>query len=273
MLKAYDGGRLFGARTGTGTPWVLALHGWGRAHGDFDAVLGRPAPAPAAPRSGPGAGPGACAPEALDAVSLDLPGFGATPAPPQAWGSRDYARAVAPVLAQLAGDLGSPVVVLGHSLGGRVAVRLAAGWPELVRALVLSGVPQLVQVGAGGRRAPLVFRLGKQLHRRGLINEAAMESLRRRHGSADYRRASGVMREVLVKLVNERYEEDLGALAGPVELVWGAQDAEVPLAGAEAAEALLGERATLTVLPGVGHLAPIEAPAALRQVLERHRRP
>ncbi|HZD66295.1 MAG TPA: hypothetical protein VE152_09375, partial [Acidimicrobiales bacterium] len=63
MLKAYDAGRLFGTRTGTGPAWVLALHGWRRSHRDFDAVLGG--------RSGP----------PVDAVALDLPGFGATPAP------------------------------------------------------------------------------------------------------------------------------------------------------------------------------------------------
>lgn len=255
MLSSYDEGRLFGSRTGAAPPWVLALHGWGRTHADWDAVLG--------PLGGP----------ALDAVALDLPGFGATPAPPGPWGSAGYAGAVAPVLAGLVAEAGRPVVVLGHSFGGTVAVQLGAGWPDLVGALVLSGVPRLARVGTKGRRTAAGFRVGRALHRRGLLGEPAMEALRDRYGSADYRAASGVMREVLVVAVNESYEEELAALAGPVELVWGELDTAAPLAVGERAAQLLGGRGRLTVCAGVGHLTPLEDPVALRQALERHRAP
>lgn len=98
-----------------------------------------------------------------------------------------------------------------------------------------------------------------------------MEGLRKRYGSSDYRQASGVMRDVLVRLVHERYDEDLARLVGPVDLVWGELDAEVPLAGARRAAELLGPRAELTVCPGIGHLTPTEDPGALRRVLERRR--
>lgn len=254
MLKAFADGRLFGTRTGAGAPWVLALHGWGRTHADFARVLG---PAAAA--------------DPLAAVALDLPGFGATPAPSQAWGSAEYAGAVQPVLAAMAAEAGRPVVVLGHSVGGQVAVQLAWANPELVGALVLCGVPRLAGGDGGGRRPKPLFRVGRILNRRGLLGDGAMEALRRRYGSTDYRRASGIMREVLVRMVNERYPERVAGLGGPVELVWGSQDAVVPLAVAQAALALLGDRAILTVSPGVGHLLPTEDPDGLRRVLERHR--
>jgi len=83
-----------------------------RSHKDFDATL---APADGA---------------TLDAVALDLPGFGATPAPPEVWGAAEYAAFVAGVLDEMA----APVVVLGHSFGGKVAVALAVQRPEAVRA-------------------------------------------------------------------------------------------------------------------------------------------
>src|SRR5437764_447469 len=72
--------------------------------------------------------------QGVDAVALDLPGFGATPPPASAWGSADYATAVADAIDE-------PMVILGHSLGGRVAAYLAALRPDLVRALVLTGAP------------------------------------------------------------------------------------------------------------------------------------
>ncbi|MGH2685417.1 MAG: alpha/beta fold hydrolase, partial [Actinomycetota bacterium] len=111
------------------------------------------------------------------------------------------------------------------------------------------------------------------LHRRGLFPDDRMESLRRRHGSADYRAATGVMRDVLVRVVNETYEEQLRAVRCPVELVWGDDDTAAPLEAAERAADLLGDLATLTVLPGAGHLTPSTAPDALREALERRLAP
>lgn len=244
MLKAFDSGRLFGVvnRVGDAAPRVLALHGWRRTSADFDRVLaGLPA----------------------GSIALDLPGFGASPEPPAGWGTEDYAKALVPVLSELDG----PAVVLGHSFGGRVAVRLAAAQPQSVRALVLTGVPLIRRAPAG--RPALSFRVVRWLHRRGLVPDERMEALRRRHGSVDYRAAAGVMRDVFVRVVNESYEDDLRALACPVELVWGDDDRDAPLAVAEQARDIVGAGATLTVVPGAGHLTPLTAPEALRAAVER----
>jgi pimeloyl-ACP methyl ester carboxylesterase len=275
MLKAFDGGRLFGATFGAdGAPWVLALHGWARTHEDWRSVLGAraagtvPRGSSTAPRPVPAGEASieeAAGPSAMGAVAVDLPGFGATPPPPEAWGSADYAAALVPVLAELA----VPAVVVGHSFGGRVAIHLAAAEPDLVKALVLTGVP-LVRPAASGRRPPLRYRVGRTLYGRRLLSEARMEALRQRYGSADYRAATGVMRQVLVRTVNESYDDQLRAVRCPVELVWGDDDTEVPVSVAEAAAGLLA-RPNLTVCRGAGHFVPLTAPDMLRAAIERHR--
>ncbi|HET7488926.1 MAG TPA: alpha/beta fold hydrolase [Acidimicrobiales bacterium] len=243
MLKAFANGQLFGVASGAGRPSVLALHGWARTSADFAATL-----------------------DGLDAIALDLPGFGATPAPPEPWGAARYAEAVAAVLDELA----LPAVVLGHSFGGRVAVHLAAAHPEAVAGLVLTGAPLVRRPGTAARKPALAYRVGRALHRRHLLPESRMEALRRRYGSRDYLAASGVMRGVHVKVVNETYEGQLAAVACPVALVWGDDDAEVPVAVAEAAAGHLAN-ATLTLVPGAGHLTPLTAPAALRDAVVRVR--
>lgn len=245
MLKAYAGGRIFGSATGSSTPRVLALHGWRRTHADFDAALGGPDP--------------------VDAVAVDLPGFGASPEPAEGWGSEEYADCVAEML----DDVGERVVVLGHSFGGRVAVHLAAKHPEKVSGLVLTGVPLLRRVGPATKPA-LGFRAGRWLNRRGLMSEPRMEELRRKYGSADYAAASGIMRQVHVRVVNESYEPQLRAITQPTELVWGDDDTAAPLAIAEEAMTMLAA-ARLTVIPGVGHLTPLTAAADLRAALDRLR--
>ncbi len=254
MLQTFAGGRLFGSRTGRGTPAVVALHGWGRSHRDFDATL-RPA--------------GGSGGEPLDALALDLPGFGASPAPPEVWGPAEYAHCVAGVVE----ELDAPLVVVGHSFGGRVAVHLAAARPEQVRAVVVTGAP-LLRVGAA-RRPPPAYRLVRALHRAGLLSDERLESARERYGSADFRAARGIMRQVLSRAVSETDEAQLDAVACPVTLVWGDDDATVPLAVAEAALARLragaaGDACELVVSPGAGHLLPLTAPGVLRQAIERH---
>jgi pimeloyl-ACP methyl ester carboxylesterase len=228
---------LFGERFGPVAP-VLALHGWGRSRRDWAEVLAT-----------------------TGGLALDLPGFGASPPPAEAMGAAGYAAAVESVLQAL----GGPVVVAGHSFGGRVALHLAVRRPEAVAGLVLAGVPLLRLPGAGPR-VSLRYRAVRTARRLRLVPESVLEQARRRHGSADYRAAAGVMRDVLVKVVGESYEEQLAAVRCPVRLVWGEADRVVPAAVAERALGLLAV-GTLTVVSGVGHDVPAQAPTALAEAI------
>jgi len=240
VLRSLLDGRVFADADGD-APRVVALHGWGRTRADLVPVV-----------------------QPFGGWSLDLPGHGASPEPPAAWGAQDYAAVVIEVLEAL----GTRPVLLGHSMGGRVAVCVAADRPDLVAGLVLTGAPLLRLQGPGGATAPLAYRLAKRLHRWGVLSDDVMEAQRRKHGSADYRNARGVMRDTLVKLVNEDYREQLARISCPVELVWGEHDTAATVAMAAQAAALV-DGAHLEVLPGVGHDTPHEAPDALRAAIER----
>jgi pimeloyl-ACP methyl ester carboxylesterase len=238
-LRSFLEGALFAEMYGERAPNILALHGWGRRGSDFKAAL-----------------------EGLSAIAPDLPGFGASPPPDDVIGAEAYADIVAGIL----DSFDRPPVLVGHSFGGRVAVCLAAKHPDRVGNLVLSGVP-LIRLHTG-RRPPPVYRAIRWLNRFGMISDERLEREKRARGSADYRHASGVMRDILVKVVNESYESQLGRIDSHVHLLWGASDTDVPVSVAEAAEALLAD-STLEVLPGVGHFLPLEAPDALRSAIER----
>src|SRR4051794_12112754 len=116
MLTALADGRLLAEKTGADTPTVVALHGWQRTGADFAPIVA-----------------------GLDAVAPNFPGASPAAEPPsEAWGSPEYAELVADAIRPF-----GPVVIVAHSFGGRVAVHLAAKHPELVRGLVLTGVPLL----------------------------------------------------------------------------------------------------------------------------------
>jgi pimeloyl-ACP methyl ester carboxylesterase len=238
-LEAFDG--MFGERWGPSPPRVLAFHGWGRTRADFHAALAD-----------------------LPVIAVDLPGFGASPAPPTACGAAWYAGAVAPLLDRVDG----PALLVGHSFGGRVAVALAARHPERIAGAVLAGAPLLHRSDRRTRATP-GFRIARFGHRLGLLSDQRMEALRRRHGSADYRAARGVMRDVLVTVVNEAYEQELAEIRAPVTLLWGRDDRTVPVEVAERAETML-EQARLIVVEGVGHDLPTRRADTLRDTVLAH---
>lgn len=248
VLTTLLGGRAFAERYGEPPAAVVALHGWGRNRSDWSTTL-----------------------QGYDALALDLPGFGATPAPDEGWSTTEYAEWLRECLDDAARQGRDRPVVVGHSFGGRVAVRLAATNPDLMRGLVLSGVP-LLRPQTTASKPPIGFRAMRFLNKWHFISNERMEQERRKRGSADYVAAQGVLREVLVKAVNEDYGDALDALAGsglPVTMVWGEHDSAATVAMAEQSRARIGANAELVVVPGSGHLLDDALVAALRSAIDQ----
>jgi pimeloyl-ACP methyl ester carboxylesterase len=234
------GGDLFAKGFGDPPFEVLALPGWMRTVSDYDQIL-----------------------RDFAALAIDLPGFGGAQLPPPSpWSTEQYAEALLPALETFA----TPPVLVGHSFGGRVALQLATMRPNAMRALVLTGVPELI---AHDKSKPnFVHRSIRALHRRGLVSDVRLERWKGQHGSADYRHATGVMRDILVKAVSENYEGQLRSLSVPTTFIWGENVTAAPLTDVEQALKLVpAGTASLQVLKGVGHLTPLEAPDAIASVI------
>jgi pimeloyl-ACP methyl ester carboxylesterase len=237
-MKRYDirsgGGEFVAYRLAGAAPQGAAelvwAHGWGHTH---EALL------PLAQAMRPMA----------DSWLVDLPGFGASPAPPFAWGTADYADAMAEWLATL--PAGRKIWV-GHSFGCRVGLQLAARHPQAVEALFLiaaHGLQPRRSLATRLKRAPrrAAFRLARALTPEG----PARDRLRERYGSTDYRNA-GAMRPVLVKAVNENLSEVARAVRIPVVLVHGDGDRESPPEIAERLHTLIPD-SRLNLLRGFDH--------------------
>lgn len=182
-------------------------------------------------------------------VLIDFPGFGASPLPPAAWGTADYADAAGEWLAQIPA---TRRIWVGHSFGSRVGLRLAAQHPDLVDALFLIAAPGLRPRRSLGEQTRRKARSLAYKGLRALTREGpARDRLRDRFGSADYRNA-GPLRPNLVKTVTE----DLGPVAAqvrcPALLVYGERDSETPPDIGERLQRLM-PRAELVVLRGLDH--------------------
>ena len=177
---------------------------------------------------------------------LDFPGFGESSEPEEVWSIKDYSDMLEAFIKEL--NIKKPII-MGHSFGGRVAIRYSSNHP--IEKLVLFGSPCIRH----NTELPLsvkIFKGIKKLPGMDKIGEFAKNFI----GSRDYKAASPVMRQILVNVVNE----DLSSFAKDIEeatlLIWGEQDTEAPVEDAKELEGIMID-AALIVLPGT-HYAYIE---------------
>ena len=202
------------------------------------------------------------------AVALDIPGFGdarAPPGPDAPWND---------VLETMAALEIDRAALVGNSYGGGVALRTAVVAPAAVWALVLISAPV-----PGWEPSPELrsaWGLEEAAIERGDI-AAAVELVLETWVPPRLRERVGPMQRRALELqaaaegVTEARDPvpDLAALARiavPTLVAAGEHDLPDFREGAEAmAAAIPGAR--LELIPGVGHLAPLEAPEAFRALL------
>lgn len=202
-------------------------------------------------------------------IAPDLPGFGESDEPKEPWCVDDYADFVIEFCRQLGI---SSAVLLGHSFGGRIIIKLLSrdNCPLKVERVILTGSAGIkpVQSEKAKKRAK-AYQKGKAFLSTGIMKKLfpnALENYRRKHGSADYNAASPMMRQVLVKVVNEDLAPLLPKIKQEVLLIWGENDDATPLSDGKRMEKEM-PNAGLVVLPNSGHYAFLQQQYAFHRVI------
>ncbi len=177
---------------------------------------------------------------------LDFPGFGQSEEPKEAWNIDKYSS----VLEEFVKKTGiKKPIVIGHSFGGRVAIRFSARNP--IEKLILFGSPCIrIQ-----EELSIPVKILKQLKKLPGLNEFG-EYMKQYIGSRDYKAASPIMRETLVEVVNEDLSKYAREIEEPTLLIWGENDEEAPVSEAKELEKIM-INAALIVIPGT-HYAYLE---------------
>ncbi len=263
---------------GRGSPPVLFVHGLGSA-GYLEWRFNLPALA-----------------RSHRVYAPDLPGFGRSDKPEAGYGIPLFAR----VIEQYIRARRLKPVLVGASLGGRVALEVALRSPGSVRRLVLVnslGVVRpnvqplyplllLPRVGEGVLRVvkEALHRLPADAIRGGarrflglrgdvdrVLDEPYLARLREMHAAEGYPRAYTATVRSLANPDAYRSDSLLARLAGtglPVLLIWGEGDRLLPLARVRLAHQRL-PGAQLEVIQGAGHAPQAERPEEFNRVLER----
>jgi pimeloyl-ACP methyl ester carboxylesterase len=208
-------------------------------------------------------------------VAWDAPGFGGSADPPADFRLPEYADALAGLIRVL--GLGRPHV-LGLSFGGGLTLELYRRHPEVPGTLLLAGA----YAGWAGSLPPDVVhqRLERWLreiqephaHVRGYLPEfftgaAVPDDVKTILAIMAQVRRSG-MEAMTRGFAEADLREVLPRIRVPTLLLWGGADVRSPVPIAREFAARI-PHAELVVLPGVGHLSNVDAPAAFDGAVRR----
>lgn len=184
-------------------------------------------------------------------LAPDMPGAGETPEPPGEWRVDDYVDFVIHFIEHFGVK---KVLLLGHSFGGRVIIKMAnrKDLPfEISRIILVDAAGIRPEKSSEQKMKENVSKFGKKLLGH---NEKLLNKLQSMAGSADYRAASPLMRKILVNVVNEDLEPLLPGIKQSTLLIWGTLDTATPITDAEKMERLIPD-AGLARIEGAGHFS------------------
>jgi pimeloyl-ACP methyl ester carboxylesterase len=192
-------------KTGEGKV-LLMIHGWGDSARTFSALADE-------------------LKDSFQIVALDLPGFGASQAPSELWGTKAFADFTAKFMDKL--NL-KPYGVIGHSFGGPVAMYLALDYPKFKKLVLLasagvrnknpvrSNLMKLTAKAGKGALAVMPARKRGQLKRK-LYDSIGSDALLLPHMEKIYR-----------KIISEDMRAAAADIQLPTLLIYGSRDKATP---------------------------------------------
>ena len=195
-------------------------------------------------------------------LNVDLPGHGQSTEPPSVWGVEDFTAMMEKFISKL--GLAHPSLV-GHSFGGRISLLLSSR-NYVGKVLLVDAAGIKPKRGFNYYRKVYTFKAIKNLLMLVLGREKgleAVEKMRAKKGSADYRSSSPRMRAVMSRCVNEDLKHVMPAIKAPTLLIWGEDDTATPLSDAITMKRLI-PNAGLVSFPGCGHYSFLDNPFGFR---------
>lgn len=244
MDYIYKNKYVYFEKTGNGNPIIL-LHGWAASSTIFESITN-------------------ILKTKYTIYVIDLPGFGKSEEPDKPYNLDDYVDLLYQFIIDL--DIYNPIL-LGHSFGGRIAIKFAS----------LYNVSKLILVDSAGLKQKnfiktktkiLLYKLKKKYYKI-TKNVIKYNDLLINSGSTDYKEASVIMKKILVNVTNEYLDKYLKDITCDTLIIWGKKDDVTPYYNAIKLKKKI-KNAGLVTLEGVGHFPFIESKKTFNKILKSY---
>lgn len=231
-------------KQGNGKDIILFLHGWGCNKEIFKQNIDYVS-------------------KFMTVYALDLPGFGESEEPKEVWGIDDYVLLIIEFIEK---EKINKLSLLGHSFGGRVIIKLTN------RQNLNFKIEKLILMDAAGIKHDRKPTFKQKVYKKLFpivkkISPKLLNKIKTKVGSADYRNATPMMRDILVKTINEDLKNLIPNIKNETLIIWGENDSAVPYADAiYMNEKIKGSG--VVKLENSGHFPFLDNPGLINKVLE-----
>lgn len=247
MTVNIDGLNIEYITEGEGQP-VLLLHGWGSSFDVYRGIINT-------------------LKNRCRLFAVNFPGCGGSDTMDTPWSLDDYCHFVLKFMAAVC--ISDPILI-GHSHGGRVILKMAAdGMVNPPKIVLLDSAGLIPKKSTKQKLRAKSFKAIKRVLSLPVIknhSEPLLDKARKHYGSADYNAAPEVLRKTLVSLVNTDLRDIIHNIKCPTLLIWGENDTATPLSDAKIIESLIPDSG-LCVIKGTGHYSFCEQPYQAHAIL------
>lgn len=201
--------------------------------------------------------------QGIKTIVPDLPGFKKEAELNRVWNLDDYVG----WLEKFSSEIAEPFFIIGHSFGGRLALKFGAKHPEKLRGLIL--------VSSAGIKSPENPRQKLMAAAAKIGNKFSFlpffEFLRKFFykfivRKSDYCGLGGALKETFKKVIAEDLTPFLSQIKTPALIIWGEKDEITPLKDAYLMNKMI-PNSKMEILRGVGHAPHLEIPEKLSQII------
>lgn len=210
--------------------------------------------------------------EGIEVIIPDMPGFKPQTDLKRGWSLQDYVNWLEKLIEtrslSVGGGSSPKFFLLGHSFGGRVALKFAEKFPEAIQGLIL--------VASAGikKKRPLISKTVSVLKKfsflpgYGFLRNIFYRYILRK---TDYLEASPVMKETMKNVLKEDLTPVLSKIPVSTLIIWGREDKITPLKDALSMKEKI-PNSKLEILEDIGHAPHLEDPELLSQKIKEFTR-
>jgi pimeloyl-ACP methyl ester carboxylesterase len=186
--------------------------------------------------------------------AIDFPGFGKSQIPQTPMSVEDFSEVVAEFIKKLRLE---NVIIVGHSFGGRVGIKLSSRHPELVNKLVLVDSAAFPLFNLKKKIFAVLAKLVKPF-----FKPAFMQPLRKKIyakiGAEDYV-ATPELQKTFINIVSEDLTSDIKKIVCPTLIIYGENDHDTPPDYGKRMQSII-PNSEFIILENAGHFSFLDQP-------------